>query len=39
MRPDRDARLYLEDMLLFCNTALDYTRDFDQPEFLADRMR
>ena len=26
-------------MLAFCNTALDYTRGFDQPGLLADRMR
>ncbi len=26
-------------MLEFCNTALDYTRGFDQPGLLAERMR
>jgi len=35
----RDPRLYVEDMLGFCNTALAYTRGFDQPGLLADRMR
>ena len=39
MHPDRDPRLYVEDMLMFCSTALDYTGGFDQPGFLADRMR
>lgn len=39
MHPDRDPRLYVEDMLAFCNIALDYTRGFDQPALLADRMR
>ena len=39
MSPDRDHRLYVEDMLEFCNTALAYTRGFDQPGFQADRMR
>ena len=37
--PDRDPRLYVEDMLAFCNTALGYTHGFDQPGFQADRMR
>lgn len=36
---DRDRRLYVEDMLRFCETALDYTRGFDQHGLLADRMR
>ncbi len=36
---DRDPRLYVEDMLEFCNTALGYTHGFDQPGLLADRMR
>jgi uncharacterized protein with HEPN domain len=35
----RDPRLYVEDMLGFCNTALGYTQGFDQPSLLADRMR
>jgi uncharacterized protein with HEPN domain len=39
MSADRDPRLYLEDMLEFCNTALDYTRGLDQTAFLSDRMR
>jgi uncharacterized protein with HEPN domain len=39
MNPDRDPRLYVEDMLGFCITALDYTCGFDQPGLLADRMR
>ena len=39
MSPDRDPRLYIEDMLQFCATALDYTRGLDQAGFLADRMR
>lgn len=39
MSAERDPRLYVEDMLAFCNTALDYTHGFDQPTLLADRMR
>ena len=38
MSPDRDPRLYVDDMLEFCNTALGYTRGFDQLGFQADRM-
>lgn len=36
---DRDPRLYVEDMLAFCETALAYTQGFHQTALLADRMR
>ena len=39
MGPDRDPRLYVEDMLEICTTALAYTHGFDQPGFQADHMR
>ena len=39
MNQGRDPRLYVEDMLAFCTTALSYTRGFDQFGFEADRMR
>ncbi len=35
----RDLRLYVEDMLDFCETALAYTFGFDQAGLMADRMR
>ena len=36
---ERDSRLYVEDMLRFCDTVLDYTLGLDQASFAADRMR
>ncbi len=36
---ERDSRLYVEDMLGFCDTVLDYTQGLDQASFAADRMR
>lgn len=39
MGSGRDPRLYVEDMLSFCETALGYSRGFDQLGFEADRMR
>lgn len=36
---ERDTRLYVEDMLGFCDTVLDYTQGMDQARFAADRMR
>ncbi len=34
----RDWQLYLEDMLICCNKALDYTRGLELPDFLANAM-
>ncbi len=36
---ERDTRLYVEDMLEFCEAVLDYTRGFDLDALAADRMR
>ena len=36
---ERDPRLYVEDMIEFCDRALAYTRDISVTEFVADRMR
>jgi len=37
--PERDASLYLRDMVEFCERVLAYTAGFDLPALLADRMR
>jgi uncharacterized protein with HEPN domain len=36
---DRDSRLYLEDMLAFCERALDYAGSVDRDGLAADAMR
>ncbi|GAB1388552.1 MAG: hypothetical protein AMXMBFR78_03980 [Rubrivivax sp.] len=36
---DRDVRLYVEDMLEFCERALAYSRGFGLDALLQDRMR
>ena len=36
---ERDARLYVEDMIAFCDRVLEYTRAVDRAAFIADRMR
>ena len=36
---ERDSRLYVEDMLEFCDRVLEYSRGVAQSEFVADRMR
>lgn len=36
---DRDSRLYIEDMVAFCDRVLAYTANLDQTGFVADRMR
>ena len=36
---ERDARLYVEDMLQFCDRAMVYARGFDLESLLADTMR
>ena len=36
---ERDPRLYVEDMIEFCDRVLDYTRGVDPVGFAADRMR
>jgi uncharacterized protein with HEPN domain len=37
--PDRDDRLYLVDMVEFCERVLAYSAGHDQASLLADRMR
>ena len=37
--PDRDDRLYLHDMVEFCERVVAYSAGHGQPAFLADRMR
>ena len=37
--PDRDDRLYLRDMVEFCERVAAYSAGHDQDSFLADRMR
>jgi uncharacterized protein with HEPN domain len=36
---DRDARLYVEDMLEFCERALSYSHGVERTALFADRMR
>ena len=36
---ERDPRLYVEDMIEFCDRVLAYTRDVNVTELVADRMR
>ena len=36
---ERDTRLYVEDMLEFCEDVLEYTQGFDRDALAADRMR
>jgi uncharacterized protein with HEPN domain len=36
---ERDTRLYVEDMLEFCEDVLEYTRAFDNDALAGDRMR
>ncbi len=36
---ERDPRLYVEDMIEFCDRVLDYTRGVDLAALVADRMR
>ena len=37
--PDRDDRLYLHDMVEFCERVADYSAGHDQESLVADRMR
>jgi uncharacterized protein with HEPN domain len=37
--PDRDDRLYLRDMVEFCERVVAYTAGHDQASLLSDRMR
>jgi Protein of unknown function DUF86 len=37
--PDRDDRLYLRDMVEFCERVAAYTEGHDQESLMADRMR
>ena len=37
--PDRDDRLYLRDMVEFCERVAAYSAEHDQESLLADRMR
>lgn len=36
---ERDPRLYVEDMIAFCDRVLEYTRGPERAAFVADRMR
>lgn len=38
-RSERDLRLYVEDMVAFCDAVLEYTNGLDDAQFLAERMR
>lgn len=35
----REWRFYVEDMVVFCDKVLDYTRDLDRASFASDAMR
>jgi uncharacterized protein with HEPN domain len=37
--PPREWRFYVEDMIAFCDKALDYTRGLDRSTFATERMR
>jgi uncharacterized protein with HEPN domain len=39
MSDDRDRRLYVEDMLEFCERALSYSDGFEMEPLIADQMR
>ncbi|MDE2297879.1 MAG: DUF86 domain-containing protein [Burkholderiales bacterium] len=35
----REWRFYVEDMVVFCDRVLDYTRDLDRASFASEAMR